>query len=94
MSYNPKPIDYKDIKLPEEIIKLTELLAKNAHDNWAIGRINEGWRYGANRDDILKTHPCLIPYEDLPEAEKEYDRNTALETVKLIISLGYKIIKE
>ena len=42
----------------------------------------------------LKTHPCLVPYEDLPEVEKAYDRDTAVGTLKLICKLGFKITKE
>ena len=36
----------------------------------------------------------LVPYDELPESEKEYDRNTAIETLKLIIKLGYKITRK
>jgi len=72
--------------------ELTELLAQNTHDIWAAQRITEGWQYGQERNDALKTHPCLVPYEDLPESEKEYDRNTATETLKVILKLGFKII--
>ena len=70
---------------------LTEKLAENTHDVWAKGRIEQGWKYGKIRDDNNKLHPCLIPYSELPESEKEYDRNTALETIKLIQKLGYFI---
>ena len=70
---------------------LTEKLAENTHDVWAKGRIEQGWKYGKTRDDNNKLHPCLIPYSELPESEKEYDRNTALETIKLIQKLGYFI---
>ncbi len=94
MNYQPKPVDTKDVILSEEILKLAEKLAKNTHEVWAIGRINEGWKYGIVRDDKLKTTPCLVSYESLPESEKEYDRNTAIETLKLIQKLGFKIIKE
>ena len=73
----------------QDIYSLTELLAKNTHEVWARQRLSEGWRYGPKRDDILKEHPGLVPYEDLSDAEKEYDRNTALETLKLITALGY-----
>lgn len=93
MNYNPKPIDTNDISFPEELLVLTEKIAENVHDVWAVGRINQGWTYGPVRDDAKKQTPCLVPYNELPESEKEYDRNTALETVKLIISLGYKISK-
>ncbi len=91
--YTPKPADTSNIILPQEICALTERIAENVHENWAKSRINEGWVYGERRDDELKTTPCLVPYNQLPEFEKEYDRQTAFETLKLIISLGYKIEK-
>ncbi len=91
--YKPEPIDTSDIKLPEDILELTEKIAKNVHENWSKARMADGWSYGETRDDKKKTTPCLIPYEQLPEKEKEYDRNTALQTLKLIIALGYEIEK-
>lgn len=92
--YIPKPIDTSEIKLSKELCELTEQLAENAHDVWAAGRVAEGWTYGERKDSEKKTTPCLVPYGELPESEKEYDRNTALETLKLIIKLGYKISKD
>ncbi len=92
--YTPKPINTGGIKLPAELLELTERIAENVHENWAKGRIEEGWTYGETRDDTKKTTPCLVPYDKLPDAEKEYDRVTALETVKLIMALGYKIEKD
>ena len=91
--YKPNPIDTINVSLSDDIIKLNEVLAKNTHDVWASGRIKEGWIYGNVRDDLKKSHPCLVPYEDLPESEKEYDRATSLETLKVILSLGYCISK-
>ena len=55
--------------------------------------MKEGWKYGPVRDDDKKETPCLVPYEDLPEIEKEYDRNTARTTIASILKAGYKIIK-
>jgi len=92
--YKPNPIDTGDVQLSEDIIELTEMIAENAHDIWAQGRIAEGWTYGENKDSSLKTTPCLVPYNELPESEKDYDRNTAIETLKLIQKLGYKITKD
>ncbi len=92
--YQPKPIDTKDIVLPNELIDLTEKIAANVHDIWAQGRLSDGWSYGKERNDTLKQTPCLVPYDELPESEKQFDRDTALETLKLIISLGYSIRKE
>ena len=92
--YKPNPIDTSDIILDKEILKLADMLAKNTHEVWAKNRINEGWTYGKERNDEIKTTPCLVPYEELPENEKNYDMDTSLETLKLIKKLGYKIIKE
>ena len=89
--YTPKPIDTTDIQLPEELNSLLEAMAKNVHEIWAQERINQGWTYGEKHNDVLKQHPCLIAYEDLPEEEKVYDRNTSIETLKLILKLGFKI---
>ncbi|MBO7576519.1 MAG: Ryanodine receptor Ryr [Bacteroidales bacterium] len=90
-TYIPKPIDTSDIELSEELMKLTEEMAKNVHDVWSAGRIADGWTWGPKRDDEKKENPCLVPYEELPESEKEYDRNTSIETLKVILSLGFKI---
>ena len=91
--YKPQPIDTTGIELDTDILELSELIAKNTHEVWSAGRIRDGWSYGETRDDEKMTHPCLIPYEELSESEKEYDRNTSMETLKLIIRLGYKIVK-
>jgi len=91
--YEPKPIDTSDIILPEELLALTEEIASNVHDVWAVGRLSEGWVYGTEKDTEKKTSPDLVPYSELPEKEKDYDRNTALETLKVIIKLGYTISK-
>lgn len=92
--YTPKPVDTTGVQLPRELLELTEEIAENVHEIWSLGRIKDGWVYGESRSDREKTHPCLIPYEELPDSEKEYDRNTAMETLKLIVALGYKIEKE
>lgn len=92
-TYKPNPIDTGDIVLPEELLTLTEKIAENVHDVWAVGRIAEGWRYGEVKDPAAKTTPLLVPYAELPESEKAYDRNTALESLKLIVRMGYRIEK-
>lgn len=93
MDYVPQPIDTSNVEIPEELNGLLEAMARNVHEVWAKNRIDEGWVLGPGRNDELKTHPCLIPYEELPEIEKDYDRDTAMETLKLIISMGFKISK-
>lgn len=94
MTYQPKPIDTSKLTLPSGLTELVERLAENNHDNWARQRIAEGWTYGPRRDDKAKTHPDLVPYSELPDSEKEYDRNSVMETLKAIIALGYRIEEE
>ncbi len=91
MDYNPNPIDTSAISLSDYLTELTEKLAENNHDLWAKKRIAEGWTYGPNRDDKKMTHPDLVPYSELPESEKDYDRVTAVEALKVIVALGFKI---
>lgn len=92
--YLPKPIDTSDVVLSEDLLALTDKIAANVHDVWAVGRIAEGWTYGEEKNVELKTTPCLVPYDELPESEKDYDRNTAMETLRLIVKMGYRIIRE
>ena len=87
-------MDTSDVRLPEELNDLIEQMAKNVHEVWAQSRLEQGWVYGEQRSDELKQHPCLVAYEELPEVEKAYDRDTALGTLKLICKLGFKISKE
>ena len=89
--YTPKPIKTEDVTLDPDLLALSEQIAKNTHEVWAAGRIADGWSYGAVRDDAQKKHPCLIPYEELSEEEKDYDRATSLEALKLAVKLGYII---
>ena len=92
-NYTPQPIDTREVRLPKELENLAEQMAKNVHEVWSAGRIADGWTYGVVRDDARKTHPCLVPYEQLPETEKEYDRRTSVETLKFIVSQGFDIVK-
>jgi hypothetical protein len=92
-TYTPKPADLSDVNLPAELEPLIEQMAKNVHDVWAQSRISDGWSYGPERNDERKEHPCLVEYEQLPDSERAYDRNTAIGTLKLILKLGFKIEK-
>ncbi len=92
--YMPRPADTSEVRLPEELLPLIEEIARNVHEIWAQNRMNEGWTYGVRRDDNAKKHPCLVPYEELPESEKEYDRATSQETLKLILKSGFEISKK
>ncbi|MGN0885027.1 MAG: RyR domain-containing protein [Candidatus Spyradosoma sp.] len=89
--YVPAPADTRAVEIPRELAELAEMLSKNTHEVWARTRFEQGWRWGETRDDARKLHPCLIPYEELSEDEKTFDRNTALETIRLILALGFRI---
>ena len=93
-NYTPHPIDTKGVELPKELTVLAEDIAKNVHEVWSVGRMNDGWTYGEKRNDTEKKHPCFVPYEELSEEEKQYDRNTSIETIKLILKLGFKITRD
>lgn len=92
-NYIPKSIDLSDVELTDDLIELREAIAENAHEVWAENRYAEGWRYGAQRDDALRLHPDMVPYSQLPEGEKEYDRKMAMDTIKLLKKLGYDLVK-
>lgn len=91
VTYTPRPIDTSAVELPPDLTALAERLAEHVHDTWAEGRIAEGWSYGPRRDDDRREHPDLVPYAALSEAEKAYDRRTALGTLRAILALGYRI---
>lgn len=92
-TYIPKPIDLSDVELTDDLNDLREAIAENAHEIWADNRRKEGWSYGPRRDDALKQTPDLVPYSQLPEGEKAYDREMAMKTIKLLKKLGYDLIK-
>ena len=89
--YTPRPISTDGVTMPPELGELVEQLAENNHDHWARQRIEAGWTYGPQRDDVRKTHPDLVPYRELSEGEKGYDRTSVVETLKAILALGYEI---
>ena len=91
-TYTPQPLDTSAVRLPQSLQDLLEKLAENTHEVWAAQRITDGWIFGPQRDDTKKHHPCLVPYDQLPESEKEYDRKTAGESLKAVIAMGYQIV--
>lgn len=92
-TYNPRPIDLSDVELSDDLLELREAIAENAHEVWAVERIAQGWSYGPCRDDEKRHTPCLVPYSQLPDSEKRFDREMAMNTIKLLKKLGYDLIK-
>jgi len=75
---------------PEEL----ELLARMEHDRWLRDKMAAGWTYAPPpRNDAKKTHPSLVPWEDLPEAEKEKDRQAVQAIPELLAKAGFEIYK-
>ena len=90
-NYIPQPEDTAGVEIPAELMELAEQMARNVHEVWARSRMAQGWPWGPERDDAARRHPCLVPYDELPESEKEYDRATSQETLRLILKLGFGI---
>lgn len=91
INYTPNPVDTTDVVLSDDLMQLAERLAENVHEVWAKTRRDQGWSYGPERNDAKKKHPCLVPYNQLEEKEKVFDRNTSIETLKFIIKVGFEI---
>ena len=91
--YEPSPIGLDDVELSEDLSELQEAIAENAHEIWAKNRRDQGWSYGSERNDQKKETPDMIPYCNLPESEKLYDREMAMQTLKLVKKLGFEIVK-
>ena len=92
--YEPSPIGLDDVELSEDLSELQEAIAENAHEIWAKNRRDQGWSYGLERNDQKKETPDMIPYCNLPESEKLYDREMAMQTLKLVKKLGFEIVKK
>lgn len=90
--YVPQPIDLSDVELDKSLDELREAIAENAHEVWAFNRRSDGWSYGPHRNDALKQTPCMVPYSQLPDSEKQYDRDMAMQTIKLMRKLGYDLV--
>lgn len=91
--YEPHPINLSDVEISDDLIELREAMAENAHEVWAYNRKQEGWIYGPKRDDQKKLHPDLVAYNKLPDSEKLYDREMAMNTIKLLKKLGWELTK-
>ena len=91
--YEPQPIDTSTVVLNEELLLLVEQLAAHTHDVWAQQRMADGWQWGEARCDVEKKHPCLVPYDSLPDSEKEYDRVASVGVLKAVVALGYRIVR-
>lgn len=92
--YEPSPIGLDDVTLSPDLTELREAIAENAHEIWAKARTDQGWTYGPERNDQKKQTPDMVPYCNLPESEKLYDREMAMQTLKLVKKLGFEIVRK
>jgi hypothetical protein len=90
-NYVPNPINVDDVVLPEKIAEITEYIAENTHEEWAKQRFREGWTFAPKTNKKLKQSFDLVPYCELIDSEKEYDRKMAMNTLRVLYKLGYKI---
>jgi class 3 adenylate cyclase/tetratricopeptide (TPR) repeat protein len=91
MPYEPKSLDLTRVQIPADLNNLVEQLSEITHDNWLKQRLADGWRHGQSRNDLLKEHPCIVAYDELPESEKEYDRKISLGVIQAMLALGYRV---
>jgi len=80
-----------DEAVPARLEQDLEILAETEHNHWMVERMLNGWRYAKKRDNPKKLHPLLIPYAQLPETEKDKDREAIREYVKLVGEAGFII---
>ncbi len=75
---------------PDEV----EALARMEHERWKEELERAGWRHGPPpKDPVKKTHPCLVPYDQLPDGEKEKDRNTVREIPRFLAQVGFRVYR-
>lgn len=89
-----KEITLPEHGLPEEYEAIREEVAASVHDAWTKEKIADGWKAADHRDAVQKLDDRLIPYNELPEEEKKYDRATAEAAIRALLSCGYEITKK
>jgi hypothetical protein len=80
-----------------EVLKITftkaqiEVMAEMEHARWTIERLLDGWKQGKNRDVDNRINPYLVPWSELPEEAKEWDRETVCQIPELLAQVGLEI---
>ncbi|GMS80971.1 hypothetical protein PENTCL1PPCAC_3146, partial [Pristionchus entomophagus] len=88
----PIPIDISTVSLPHFANEAHSKFAENLHELWAQRKIEMGWSFGEVRNEQARRHPCLTVFNRLPDTERKYNLQLALDTIKTIEALGYHII--
>ncbi len=77
----------------KRIVSFTILLAENEHKLWMQAELETGWIYAAQTDKEKKLKKCLVPWKDLPEEDREIDRDPVRGSSKILARAGYAIVK-
>ena len=72
-------------------LTIAEDLAKMEHDRWVRDKERDGWRYGPERNDEQKLHPLMVPWEELPDEQRDKDRNPMRELPRILGRVGLQI---
>lgn len=92
-TFEPKPFNSSRSILSPTLNELVEMLAENTHEMWAKIRMEEGYKFGRKDDENKKILTSLLPYFFLLEEDKEKNRVSARELVKVITSMGIVFIE-
>ena len=68
-----------------------ESLAVREHERWMAARQQDGWRPGPRKDADAKTHPCLVPYDQLPPDDQEKDRHAVRQIPAMLAAVGFRV---
>ena len=68
-------------------------MAELEHERWVSERLTAGWVYSKERDASKKISPYLVPWNELPDEIKEYDRQTIRALPDLLASVKFEIYK-
>jgi hypothetical protein len=71
-----------------------ERLARMEHDRWCARHLLDGWRQGEVRDDVARTHPCIVPWEALTEHYRDNDRAAVRQIPELLALVGQRIVRD
>ena len=91
LNFNPYPADLAAIELPISTEAIIGVLARNAHDVWALEKLRAGWNYGKVNDVSEKLHADLVAYDDLGTMQRSYDFLMVEKTLKAIVAHGFAI---
>ena len=88
-----EPLTDWDAPPPEFSATDMELLARMEHERWQAEREAGGWKLAAEKNEARKQTPYLVPYDDLPEDVKEYDRAAVRGIPAFLAEVGLSVVR-